>query len=289
MKIIFLFIAFYFPQGNFAFTQNDCFKFIQKTKLNEKVLIVGIGDAVISIFTQKGIVVIDAGESATLTGYYKKIIERESGRNDFIYLINTHSHLDHTGGNRVFSDLKIIGHNNCPVEISNYWKEPERIKKIYKKTLDQSYIRLNSMELDSIDKRDVQADICRYTASLEDIKPNVRVILPDVLFSDTMSLNMGDLTLYLIYFGKAHTTSDIIIYIPEQKLLLTGDLFVKGGNPSFKIKDQQCVEYNYNILNALLSKKNIRTIITGHGEILTSDDLNSFFEEIKTRLNSFTK
>jgi glyoxylase-like metal-dependent hydrolase (beta-lactamase superfamily II) len=41
---------------------------------------------------------------------------------------------------------------------------------------------------------------------------------------------MGDVTFHLVYFGKAHSDSDILIYIPEENLLMSGDLFNSGGS-----------------------------------------------------------
>ena len=97
-------------------------------RINEKTILIGLGaDAVTAIATQKGIVVIDAGITSSLTAKYRKIMEQEFGRNDFAYLINTHGHHDHTGGNRVFKDAKITGHENCLKEISGQRKDPDKV------------------------------------------------------------------------------------------------------------------------------------------------------------------
>jgi len=78
-------------------------EYIKVNKLNNKAIMVNMGyNAVIAINAKKGIVVIDAGISNSLTAKYRKIIEKEFNRKDFANLINTHSHWDHTGGNQVF-------------------------------------------------------------------------------------------------------------------------------------------------------------------------------------------
>jgi tetratricopeptide (TPR) repeat protein len=47
-------------------------------------------------------------------------------------------------------------------------------------------------------------------------------------FQDRMTLDLGDVTLRLVYFGEGrHTGDDILIHCPEEKLLFTGDLFYK--------------------------------------------------------------
>src|SRR4030042_6446780 len=69
---------------------------IRVQKLNDRSILVNFGyDAVSAINTEQGIVVIDAGISTGLTSRYKKIIQKEFRRDDFIYVINTHGHQDH--------------------------------------------------------------------------------------------------------------------------------------------------------------------------------------------------
>jgi alkyl sulfatase BDS1-like metallo-beta-lactamase superfamily hydrolase len=73
---------------------------INVVRISDRVIVVRTGinffDAVTAIATEKGIVMLDAGFTPQMTERYKKIIAKELGRNDFKYLINTHSHLDHT-------------------------------------------------------------------------------------------------------------------------------------------------------------------------------------------------
>ena len=102
-------------------------KYLKVKKVSDRVLIVGSGSnyytAVIGIKTEKGLVAIDAGISPLMTARYRKNIEQEFGRNDFIYLINTHGHDDHTSGNQVFSDVPIIAHENCKPDMMEFWSD----------------------------------------------------------------------------------------------------------------------------------------------------------------------
>ena len=84
---------------------SDTTSSIHTVNICDSVVTVGTGwDNVTALSTQKGIVVIDAGISYSLTAEYRKVIEQRFNRNDFAYLINTHPHHDHTRGNPVFSD-----------------------------------------------------------------------------------------------------------------------------------------------------------------------------------------
>jgi tetratricopeptide (TPR) repeat protein len=65
---------------------------------------------------------------------------------------------------------------------------------------------------------------------IEDLEKGFQVTLPTMTFSDRMTLDLGDMTLRLVYFGEGrHMGDDILIHCPEEKLLFTGDLFYKGS------------------------------------------------------------
>lgn len=66
------------------------------------------------ITTGQGLVLIDTGLSPTLAEWTKKKIRQELGRDDVLYVINTHSHFDHTDGNQVYAGAEIIGHESVP-------------------------------------------------------------------------------------------------------------------------------------------------------------------------------
>jgi len=55
-----------------------------------------------------------------------------------------------------------------------------------------------------------------------EIKNGFEVIVPDIRFSDEMKLQLKDMTLDLIYFGLGHSKIDILIHIPEEKVLIAG-------------------------------------------------------------------
>ncbi len=96
-----------------------------------------------------------------------------------------------------------------------------------------------------------------------------------------MKLECGDTSFEMIYFGKFHSASDILIYVPEMKVLFTGDLFSKYGRPSFG-NSSDTDNNRWLHANKWINKRinNIETIIDGHGQILTTDDLRMFNENL---------
>ena len=110
---------------------------IYTERYSDRVLIVHSGkiyfDQVICLASSKGLIMIDTGIAPSRTAEYRKIIEREFGRSDFIYVINTHFHFDHTSGNQVFRDAVIIGHESTPPIGCNNLKQSDKISWRYGK------------------------------------------------------------------------------------------------------------------------------------------------------------
>lgn len=50
------------------------------------------------------------------------------------------------------------------------------------------------------------------------------VAVPDIGFSDRYDLDMGDVQIELRYFGPGHSPGDIALWMPNDRLLITGDL-----------------------------------------------------------------
>jgi glyoxylase-like metal-dependent hydrolase (beta-lactamase superfamily II) len=269
-----------------TFTANENInEYITVDKMNNRAILVKLyNDAVTAIATQKGIVVIDAGVSNSLTSKYSRIIEKKFNRNDFAYLINTHSHYDHVGGNQVFSDAVIIGHENCPIEMSKEWKNREKIKQQLSKFVEDYDKELRTLDSGTTNWEETFCKKNRSLHAYHDLLNDRVVTFPTTTFNDRMNLSMGDVTFNLIYFGKAHSESDIIIHIPEEKLLLVGDLFSQGGRPSFDNVTKHDAERWLIALKWIKARwGKIDKIIGGHGKIMSKENLELFSEYVKQK------
>jgi glyoxylase-like metal-dependent hydrolase (beta-lactamase superfamily II) len=201
-------------------------------RLSDRVLIVKCGkvyfDQVIAIATQRGIVMIDTGMAPTLAAEYRRIIERELGRDDFIYVINTHYHSDHTNGNGVFADAAIIAHESSPERLRELQEGLDGFIESRHALRARFQNQLERAEPGSYDALRTTDLVYTMGIMIQDLEDNFQVSLPTMTFRDRMTLDLGDLTLRLVYFGKGrHTGDDILIHCPEEKLLFTGDLFYK--------------------------------------------------------------
>lgn len=61
---------------------------------------------------------------------------------------------------------------------------------------------------------------------------DIRIRAPEVTFSDRLTVWNGDRKVELIHFGgPAHTTNDVVVYLPEERVCFAGDLLFNGGMP----------------------------------------------------------
>jgi len=251
---------------------------IKVQKVNYRTVMVNFGyDAVTAIKTTHGIVLVDAGISTILTDKYRKTINNIFRQNDYVYVINTHGHHDHIAGNGIFSQAKVVGHENFQNDMSERWTNPEKsMMNLCKIVEDYEQQLLQSMP-NTAEWNDIFTQKIRYMSAFWDVKNHVSVKLPDITFSDSMKIELGDTTIEMIYFGKFHSNSDILIYVPEIRMLFIGDLFSKYGRPSMsnslitdEIRWMQAIKWINKRTN------NIETIIDGHGQILSIDDVKLF-------------
>jgi len=253
------------------------------TRINDKTLMTSFGsDAVVFVRSDSSIVVIDAGISTGLTNKYRKLAESEFGDIPFEYVINTHGHHDHYRGNNVFGEAKVIGHINMGEEIDSQWKSPEKVAIQIKKIVEEYEAKLAKAVAGSDEWKDSYIGREKYSFSYKDAVNFLPVIKPGITFSDSLNISVGDIDFEMIYFGKCHSKSDILIYVPQLNILFTGDLFSKYGRADLNHENDK---ENWNRSAEWINKRmfNINTVIGGHGQLLTKDDLESFIKTIKAK------
>jgi glyoxylase-like metal-dependent hydrolase (beta-lactamase superfamily II) len=251
---------------------------IQIKRINERTIVVVFGaDAISAIKTEEGIVVIDAGISTGLTKIIRKKIEEEFKCSNFCYVINTHAHPDHYGGNRVFSASKIIGHVNGLKEMDERLADSEKVLGDLGRIVDEYDVELQSSQRHSDHWIRAFEQKTRYQYAYNDVKNLVPIKQPGITFSDSLNISAGDMSFELKYFGKCHSSSDILVYVPELKLLFSGDLVSQYGRPSINDRTMSEKEQWYNAIQWSGKRlHNIESVISGHGEILSADDFSSF-------------
>jgi cyclase len=94
---------------------------------------------------------------------------------------------------------------------------------------------------------------------------DLRLTPPFLTFADRLTLWAGELRCELLFAGQpAHTTNDIVVWIPEHSVLFAGDLVFNGGTP-FLLSGS--VLGAIDVLEQFLKPLGARTIVPGHGPV----------------------
>jgi glyoxylase-like metal-dependent hydrolase (beta-lactamase superfamily II) len=146
------------------------------------------------------------------------------------FLINTHFHYDHVNGNQAFPPaVDIIGHEFTRRKLTGDILDRGMFADLVKglpKQLDDLRARA-AAEQDTAARARLDQQVrvqSAFAASLE----NLRVTPPNVTVSDHMTLFRGDREIRLLFVGHGHTAGDLVVYLPKERLLCSGDLLVNG-------------------------------------------------------------
>lgn len=201
-------------------------------KFSDKILFAWVGDymqtiRVVALSTARGIVVIEANLSRSADARIRQAIEKEFGRKDFKYLINTHSHHDHTLGNQVYADTTIVGQHKM-VEGMKGEQTGEGLVKLlamFKSMFQDWTKRMEKAGPDSRDYQYFREGLILLKSTVAELETGFTPTFPSMLFDKSLILDMGDMTLELYAVGGTHTESDIMIFIPEEGLVAIGDMW----------------------------------------------------------------
>jgi glyoxylase-like metal-dependent hydrolase (beta-lactamase superfamily II) len=168
------------------------------------------------------------------------------------FVINTHWHNDHTGGNEMLgsSGAVIIAHDNGRTRMAS-----DQVMSLY--------------------------------GPQKAYKPEG---LPRITFSKSMQLHFNDDSIDIIHLGPAHTDSDVVIFFRGQNILCTGDLFVGPAfrPPYFDDLNGGSTEGMISAIETLVNMANDETIIIpGHGDLASRADLRAYqsqFISIRDRI-----
>ena len=239
-------------------------------KLSENVLVISgnyFEEHMTAVATGAGLVIIDTLTTAADTRRAYEAI-KEFSSEPVRYVINTHFDLDHYAGNQVFANAAIIGHHNCKSHFDEVMfadpKNIDEVKTLIKQVEEQYRQKKPGSQEAEIWKRYVD----EYRVLLEGFD-GFTFTPPTLYIPGDIKLELGDTVIEVKYFGPGHTNADLVVIIPGEKLMITGDLILgKGFIPVIHDKHGGSVGNLIHILRELAKMEGeIDTIVPGHGQV----------------------
>ena len=161
------------------------------------------------------------------------------------WVLNTHWHGDHTGGNENLggAGAMIVAHENV-------------------------YRRMNPAEFADVVGRSDQAP---------------RAALPVVTFADGVSFHWNGRHIGVTHVGEAHTDGDVIVHFPRANVFHMGDTFFRGRYPFIDVDSGGGVDGVIAAANLVLERSSEGTrIIPGHGDLAAPEHLRAYRDMLET-------
>ncbi|WP_243472734.1 MBL fold metallo-hydrolase [Winogradskyella sp. MH6] len=202
------------------------------------------------IVTGKGVLLFDTGSSELIGNKIKSTIKSITNQ-PVRWVINSHSHADHWLGNAAFADAEIIASNQAFETMKKYGKD----------------------------------DVAFYAKVTNGTIGSTKLKYPNLLLHEPQKRTFGGLEVEFIFANDGHSEGDVLMWLPEQKIIFGGDVLSSDWMP---------IITNYsnlsNLINTLqtVAKLNPSVVLTGHGNVTTAASvlrdvqlLSSVCEQVK--------
>ncbi len=212
------------------------------------------------------------------------VIVNELGLSPIKYVVNSHFHNDHIRGNQVFPDEVDIISTAKTAQLIAHW-EPLDIaqEKLYAPERFIYYDSLFNVFKGDTNSREFKQLLMwkAYFDVLSISHKEVVTRLPTVFVEDRMLINGPLREIQLITIGGGHTDSDIILYLPEDKIIFTGDLVFNDMHPYMP----QGHPKEWKDWLTYMSTLQINKVVPGHGNVGGAEEMNEMKVYIQSMEN----
>lgn len=223
----------------------------------------------IAIASDNGVLVFDSnmipGTTRMVLAEIRKLTDKPVK-----YVVNSHWHWDHWLGNGVYTEafpnVQIIAHEETRKDILlrgpmhvKFWNDefiPKKLAEIEKNIADAK-------------AKGGAKQTARWEQALQDGRyfqeeyRNAKIVPPNVTFKNELSLHLGSREIQILHYKRGNTPGDAFLYLPKEKILITGDLLVHPAPYCFGVFPTEWIE-TLERMNQLDAK----IVVPGHGPVL---------------------
>lgn len=231
-----------------AFSQNEDFSKVQikVTKVAGSVyMLEGAGGNIGASVGEDGIVVVD-DQFAPLADKIQAALKGITDK-PVRFIINTHYHFDHTGGNELFQ-------KQAPI-----------------------------IAQDNVRKRLAEGGTAGNGGSVKfESKPSASGALPIITFDHDVTVHLNGEDIRALHFPAGHTDGDSVIYFPKSNVVHMGDDFVTYGFPFIDVSAGGSIDGMISGVEDAIAKlpPDVK-IIPGHGPVSTLEDVRAYVKMLK--------
>lgn len=180
------------------------------------------------------------------------------------YVVNSHFHFDHSHGNQIYGpEVEIIGHEFARAQMIAGKSQDSRAREYFVGGIPNTIKNLEgrlAAAKDDKERATIQNQLEAQRTFLEGTNA-VKPTAPNVTLTHTLTLFRGSREIRILHLGRGHTGGDVIVYLPKERVIATGDLLVE--NTSY-MGDAFFSEWVDTI--EALKKLDFDTVLPGHGQ-----------------------
>jgi glyoxylase-like metal-dependent hydrolase (beta-lactamase superfamily II) len=213
----------------------------------------------------ESVLVVDSGATPSGARALVQAVRAVSDR-PIRYLVDTHFHFDHAFGNAAFGpDTVIIGH-----EATRALLGPDALHgRTYRGFVDPLPSRVEQLRKEaaaepSVEKRRELAARAEALDGYVRELATLTLVPPRLTFSERMTVDLGNREVHLLFLGRGHTAGDVVVFLPRERILCTGDFF--NGYIGY-MGDAYVDEWADGLDR--LARLDFETVVPGHGAPFT--------------------
>lgn len=189
------------------------------------------------VIDDEGVVVVDSHASPSAA---RALLARLARLTDkpVRFVINTHGHGDHVYGNQVYREafpgVEFVGHHTTRADVNGLGvaRLQQELEELPGSIEDRKKWAATGIGPDGEKLTEEQISRVRRSQHLREGQlaelRELELIAPTLTFERSLSLHWSHHTIRVLHFGRAHTRGDVVVYLPEAKLLAAGDLVEEG-------------------------------------------------------------